>query len=90
MCVWVTGQTGRDGGVLRMVGMDEECQKAKEGEIMKTTVKKSFYPQNEDGEEPGPCTVHTNTDHSNMFGEKHQVLQKGGLKQSHNASPQEL
>lgn len=38
-------------GVLGTVGMDEECQKAKEGERMKTKKQRSgLCPQNKDGE----------------------------------------
>lgn len=38
-------------GVSGTVGMDEECQKAKEGERMKTKKQRSgLCPQNKDGE----------------------------------------
>lgn len=33
-----------------MVGMDEECQKAKEGERMKTKKAKKWFMPNKDGE----------------------------------------
>lgn len=52
VCACEHEQRGRV-GVSGMVGMDEECQKAKEGERMKTKKKKQrsgLCPQNKDGE----------------------------------------
>lgn len=102
VCVCVSKKGGW--GVLGMVGMDEECQKAKEGEIMKTKVKKWFIPSGLrwrgcSKKEPelgvpdlladGRRRAHKHRPQKHVWMETLSVT-KRGLKQSHKASPQEM